>query len=226
MGLVEGLYPGAAAAGLRDFPESTDDRRRRASARSTRRARSRSRGSAARRRSPRSSPAGARAAQRRGRQPRGAAAVPERPPHAARRSCRRSPVIGTDAPVQYEQREDIGAPRKRLPASRPDRERSTVADPRAIRVRARDQRRGRDRGARAARLRGADHRRRPQPAADDEAAAGQPRAPDRHQRPRRARLHPRGGRRDQDRRADPPRRPAEVRAARARTSRSSATPSR
>jgi hypothetical protein len=28
----------------------------------------------------------------------------------------RSPVIGTDAPVQYEQREDIGAPRKRLPA--------------------------------------------------------------------------------------------------------------
>ena len=28
----------------------------------------------------------------------------------------RSPVIGTDAPVQYEQREDIGQPRKRLPA--------------------------------------------------------------------------------------------------------------
>ena len=27
----------------------------------------------------------------------------------------RSPVIGTDAPVRYEQREDIGAPRKRLP---------------------------------------------------------------------------------------------------------------
>jgi hypothetical protein len=28
----------------------------------------------------------------------------------------RSPVIGTDAPVQYEQREDVGKPRKRLPA--------------------------------------------------------------------------------------------------------------
>jgi hypothetical protein len=28
----------------------------------------------------------------------------------------RSPVIGTDAPVQYEQRDDIGAPRKRLPS--------------------------------------------------------------------------------------------------------------
>ena len=30
-----------------------------------------------------------------------------------------SPVIGSDAPVQYEQRDDIGAPRKRLPARRP-----------------------------------------------------------------------------------------------------------
>jgi hypothetical protein len=30
-------------------------------------------------------------------------------------SLPRSPVIGTDSPVQYEQREDIGAPRKRLP---------------------------------------------------------------------------------------------------------------
>jgi hypothetical protein len=32
-------------------------------------------------------------------------------------SLPRSPVIGTDAPVQYEQREDIGKPRKRLPVS-------------------------------------------------------------------------------------------------------------
>ena len=30
----------------------------------------------------------------------------------------RSPVIGTDAPVQYEQRDDIGAPRKTLPSKR------------------------------------------------------------------------------------------------------------
>ena len=29
-----------------------------------------------------------------------------------------SPVIGTDAPVQYEQRDDIGAPRRRLPVRR------------------------------------------------------------------------------------------------------------
>ena len=39
------------------------------------------------------------------------------------------------------------------------------------------------------------------------------RAPDRHQRSARARVHPRGGRRDRDRRADAPRRPARVRAA-------------
>jgi hypothetical protein len=30
-----------------------------------------------------------------------------------------SPVIGTDAPVQYEQRDDIGKPRKRLPTRTP-----------------------------------------------------------------------------------------------------------
>jgi hypothetical protein len=30
-------------------------------------------------------------------------------------SLPRSPVIGTDAPEQYEQRDDIGEPRKRLP---------------------------------------------------------------------------------------------------------------
>jgi hypothetical protein len=35
--------------------------------------------------------------------------------HTARDSLPRSPVIGTDAPEQYEQREDIGQPRKRLP---------------------------------------------------------------------------------------------------------------
>ena len=59
----------------------------------------------------------------------------------------------------------------------------------------------------------ADHRRRAQPAADDEAPAGRPRAPDRHQRSARARVHPRGRRRDPDRCADAPRRPAGLRAA-------------
>ena len=52
IGLVDGLYPGAAAAGFRSIPGSTPSRRR-GSARSTRRARSPSRVSVARRRSPR-----------------------------------------------------------------------------------------------------------------------------------------------------------------------------
>ncbi len=67
----------------------------------------------------RGQPGRAGAAQRRGRQPRGARCST---PRCARRSPEklpRSPVIGTDAPVQYEQRDDIGAPRKRLPARRP-----------------------------------------------------------------------------------------------------------
>ena len=47
----------------------------------------------------------------------------------------RSPVIGTDSPVQYEQRDDIGAPRRRLPPSKPggnrpnEPERNTAARP-------------------------------------------------------------------------------------------------
>ena len=88
-----------------------------------------------------------------------------------------------------------------------------VADPCVIRVRARDERRRRDRVAAAARLGGARHRGRAQPAADDEAPAREPGASDRHQRPHGALVHPRGGRRAPDRRADAPRRPAEVGAA-------------
>ena len=73
----------------------------------------------------------------------------------------RSPVIGTDAPVQYEQREDVGAPRKRLPARADERGVAERADPGAIRVRARDQRRRRDRR----RSDGSDRRRGSSPAA-------------------------------------------------------------
>ncbi len=45
--------------------------------------------------------------------------------HTSPERLPRSPVIGTDAPVQYEQRDDIGAPRKRLPS---DRRGGPVAD--------------------------------------------------------------------------------------------------
>ena len=192
VGLVEGLYPGAAAAGLRDFPESTTITPPRigevytqghADARAAR-----PRGADRRRpaRRARCCATSRAAASRR------ALLYPDGPPARARRSCR---ARRSSAPTRRSSTSSARTSARRASGSRPtspDARRSTRADPRAIRVRARDERRGRDRVARAARPRGADHRRRPQPAADDEAAARQPRAPDRHQRPHRARLHPRG----------------------------------
>ena len=114
VGLVDGLYPGAAAAGLRDFPESAAITPPRIAEVYTK---------------------GTLTLARLGREAPIATANPAGPvlrnveggSLAARllypelRQSRpealpRSPVIGTDAPVQYEQREDIGAPRKRLPS--------------------------------------------------------------------------------------------------------------
>jgi hypothetical protein len=112
MGLIDGLYPGAAAQGLRDFPESRDVTPPRIGEVYTK-------GTLTLARLGReapialASPTGpalrnveygslnARLLYPEGRQSR-----PEALP--------RSPVIGTDAPEQYEQREDIGKPRKRL----------------------------------------------------------------------------------------------------------------
>jgi len=116
VGLVDGLYPGAAAAGFRDFPGSAEVKAPRIGEVYTR---------------------GTLTLARLGREAPVAAASPNGFPLrnveggslAARllypelrqsrpESLPRSPVIGTDAPVQYEQRDDIGAPRKRLPADR------------------------------------------------------------------------------------------------------------
>ena len=114
VGLVDGLYPGAAAAGLRNFPESAEVKAPRISEVYTR-------GTLTLARLGREAPIAAA-------NPAGAVlrnvqsgslaarelypdlrqAHPERMP--------RSPVIGAGAPVQYEQREDIGQPRKRMPA--------------------------------------------------------------------------------------------------------------
>ena len=117
MGLIDGLYPGAAAAGLRNFPDSTDIDPPRIGEVYTK---------------------GTLTLARLGREAPIAAASPsgevlrnvEGGSLAARslypsvrhedpENLPRSPVIGTDAPVQYEERGDIGAPRKRLPARRP-----------------------------------------------------------------------------------------------------------
>jgi hypothetical protein len=115
VGLVDGLYPGAAAAGLRDFPEST-------AITPPRIAEVYTKGTLTLARLGREAPiamanpagpvlrnveAGSLAA--RLLYPEGRQERPEALP--------RSPVIGTDAPVQYEQRDDIGAPRKRLPSA-------------------------------------------------------------------------------------------------------------
>jgi hypothetical protein len=114
VGLVDGLYPGAAAAGFRKFPESATVNAPRIGEVYTK---------------------GTLTLARLGREAPIAAASPDGPvlrnveggSLAARElypeirqtkpeSLPRSPVIGTDAPVQYEERDDIGAPRKRLPS--------------------------------------------------------------------------------------------------------------
>jgi hypothetical protein len=113
VGLVEGLYPGAAAAGFRNIPESATIDAPRIGEVYTR---------------------GTLTLARLGREAPIAAASPSGPVlrnveggslaartlypeirQTAPAKLERSPVIGTDAPVQYEQRDDIGAPRKRLP---------------------------------------------------------------------------------------------------------------
>jgi hypothetical protein len=113
VGLVDGLYPGAAAAGFRRFPDSATITPPRIGEVYTKGTLTLARLG---REAPiaMANPAGpvlrnveggslaARSLYPDGRQ--------ERPDNLPR-----SPVIGTDAPVQYEQRDDIGAPRKRLP---------------------------------------------------------------------------------------------------------------
>jgi hypothetical protein len=112
MGLVDGLYPGAGAAGLRDFPESREITPPRIGEVYTK---------------------GTLTLARLGREAPIAMGNPAGPVLRAveygslnarllypevRQSrpgrLDRSPVIGTDSPEQYEQRDDIGQPRKRM----------------------------------------------------------------------------------------------------------------
>jgi hypothetical protein len=115
VGLVEGLYPGAAAAGFRNFPDS-------ATTKAPRIAEVYTKGTLTLARLGReapiatANPAGAVLRNVEG----GSLAARELYPDLRQtrpERLPRSPVIGTDAPVQYEQRDDIGAPRKRLPSS-------------------------------------------------------------------------------------------------------------
>jgi hypothetical protein len=113
VGLLEGLYPGSAAAGLRNFPESAEITAPRIGEVYTR-------GTLTLARLGRESPlaAGNPAGPALRDVERGSLAARQLYPEERQsrpESLPRSPVIGTDAPVQYEQRDDIGKPRKRLP---------------------------------------------------------------------------------------------------------------
>jgi len=106
VGLVDGLYPGAAAQGFRDFPESRELTPPRIAEVYTR-------GTLTLARLGREAPIAITS-------PAGPALRDAAYGSAAARTLyagdrpARSPVIGTDAPVQYEEREDIGKPRRRF----------------------------------------------------------------------------------------------------------------
>jgi len=116
VGLIDGLYPGAAADGLRNFPESTEIDAPRIGEVYTK-------GTLTLARLGREAPIAA--ASPSGEVLRnvegGSLAARQLYPdvrHSSPENLPKSPVIGTDAPVQYEQRDDIGAPRKRRPTGR------------------------------------------------------------------------------------------------------------
>ena len=113
VGLVDGLYAGAGADGFRSFAESSTVKAPRIGEVYTR-------GTLTLARLGREAPiaAGNPAGPALRDVERGSLAARQLYPELRQswpESLPRSPVIGTDSPVQYEQREDIGAPRKRLP---------------------------------------------------------------------------------------------------------------
>jgi hypothetical protein len=124
VGLVDGMYPGAAASGFRSYPES-------ATIKAPRIGEVYTRGTLTLARLGREAPiaVGNPAGPALRNVERGSLAARELYPETRQtrpETLPRSPVIGTDAPVQYEQRDDIGKPRKRLP------ERVAASGPEAV----------------------------------------------------------------------------------------------
>jgi hypothetical protein len=119
MGLIDGLYPGAAAQGLRDVPESKEIEAPRIGEVYTR-------GTLTLARLGREAPIAA--ASPNGPALRNAiygslaarALYPQGRPAQAQ-ELPRSPVIGADSPVQYDPDEEVGGPRKRMPAGSSER---------------------------------------------------------------------------------------------------------
>jgi len=114
VGLIDGLYPGAAAGGLRIFPDSTSITAPRISEVYTKGTLTLARLG---REAPiaRGNPAGAVLRNVEGGSLAARLLYPEER-QGRPAGLPRSPVIGTDSPVQYEQRDDIGKPRKRMPS--------------------------------------------------------------------------------------------------------------
>lgn len=112
VGLIDGVYPGAKAAGLRNFPESKEIDAPRIGEVYTRGTLTLARLG---REAPIAalSPAGAVLRNIEGGSLAARMLYPDGRPGTGAQALPDSPVIGTDAPTQYEQREDIGAPRKR-----------------------------------------------------------------------------------------------------------------
>jgi hypothetical protein len=126
IGLIDGLYPGAGAAGLRNYDGSGDIKPPRIAEVYTK---------------------GTLTLARLGREAPIAAASPNGPairdvayaslsarklyPDATEARPQRSPVIGTDSPVQYEPSEEPGV-RKRMPARAQSSERTSSADARTV----------------------------------------------------------------------------------------------
>ena len=112
VGLVEGLYPGAGKAGLRAFPESGEVRAPRIGEVYTKGTLTLARLG---REAPiaMANPAGPVLRNVEGGSLNARLLYPETRQSRPER-MERSPVIGTDAPEQYEQRPDIGQPRKRF----------------------------------------------------------------------------------------------------------------
>jgi hypothetical protein len=121
VGLIDGVYPGAAAQGLRNFPESKEIKAPRISEVYTR-------GTLTLARLGREAPIAATSpngpALRNPAYGSSAAGMlyPEGRPGQAQ-SLPRSPVIGADSPNQYDPDEEVGGPRRRMPVG-PDQERS------------------------------------------------------------------------------------------------------
>jgi hypothetical protein len=114
VGLVDGLYPGAAATGFRNFPESTSIQAPRISEVYTRGTLTLARLG---REAPvaMANPAGP-ALRNAVAASAGARALYSDVRHTNPERLPRSPVIGSDSPEQYERRDDIGQPRKRMPS--------------------------------------------------------------------------------------------------------------